>query len=559
MENKRIIYGLEIVIVIGLILCFVFSFTKGGKKKGDEEPVVTEGVSLNLSTLTLTKDGEESALKVYKKEDYDSFLNDYQNKTLPEVYATEFLFDGAGMVKSYDLDDFVESGNNVEVDILKTTAFHINRLGDTEITGSITGGMIAVDTNGVTGNINLVLNDVTLDTDSKKVPAIYVYNKDSNYTGAKVTIVPKEGTVNKVEGGKFKKVSLIAKEELGNYTGNYSGDASTWYNSYTNYYGVYTISQIENILFAKVVADEEGLRDGDPYYFYKGSGAISSDIDLYFEGKGTLEVTSKNDEGIESKGNLTFSGGVGNYAIFAKDDCLNTTTDSNQVENARNTLTINVESLTAAVDLEADEGDAIDSNGELIINGGRIIALAHPGQDAGIDSSKGTYLNGGTVITTGDMYDEVKDTSKQNFMVLSFGSSVDAGTTLVLLNANEEVKFAYETDRAFTTFLYTSPTLYEESYTLYKDGTIEGTKVNGYYTNIGNYTKGTLQGYSSRGGSTPATEDMAPKEMDNGRMTPPEMRDGMNPNRNVFGNASNKDFNITGISNLFQGVGNYAE
>lgn len=56
------------------------------------------------------------------------------------------------------------------------------------MSGEITGGMIAVDTNGRTGEINLILNGVKIDTDSKKTPAILVYNKDITYTGCKVTI-----------------------------------------------------------------------------------------------------------------------------------------------------------------------------------------------------------------------------------------------------------------------------------------------------------------------------------------------------------------------------------
>ena len=38
----------------------------------------------------------------------------------------------------------------------------------------------------------------------------------------------------------------------------------------------YANEEVNNILFAKVEADSEDLNDGDPYYFYKASGAISS-------------------------------------------------------------------------------------------------------------------------------------------------------------------------------------------------------------------------------------------------------------------------------------------
>ena len=333
--------------------------------------------------------------------------------------------------------------------------------------------MLAVNTNGISGDINLLLNNVKIDTDSKKAPAVYVYNKDINYTEHKVTIKTINGTKNYLEGGKFKKVSLVGSDELDNYTNYYSGTAKTNYTNYTNYYGIYKKSEIEKVLFAKVQADNEDLADGDPYYFYKGAGAISSDIDLYFEGEGYLSVISKNKEGIETKGNLTFSGGKGDYYVFAEDDCLNTTTSNTTGTTARNTLTIDVNSLTAMIDPEADEGDCIDSNGTLIINSGNIFAFAHPtSQDDGLDSDKGTYINGGTVVATGNMSDAVSEESKQDFIKLTFSSQQAAGTIVCITDTNSKPVMAFKSDRAFTTMTYSSSKLQKTTYYVYKNGKI---------------------------------------------------------------------------------------
>lgn len=479
---------------------------------------------INLSDLsTYTVAGEKTELKIYTQEDFETFLADYNSGNLPAVYVTEFLFDGVGMVKTPDLDDFAEDGNDAKIKTLEIKAININKAGTYEFSGEITGGMIAVNTNEKSGEINIVLNGAKIDTDSKKAPAIYVYNKDITYTGCKVTIKTTDNSKNYIEGGKFKKVSLVGSDELNNYTSKYSGEIQTGYTTYTNYYGIYTSEQINNILFAKVQADSEDLADGDPYYFYKGAGAISSDIDLYFEGTGYLEVKSKNKEGIETKGNLTFSGGTGDYTIYAEDDCLNTTTDKSENQSARNSLTIDVNSLYAIVDSgeDADEGDAIDSNGTLIINGGTIVAIAHPGQDAGLDSESGTYINGGTILATGDMYDAISEESKQNFMVLSFQSAQAEGTLITLLNKDEDVLMAYKTDRSYTKLVYSSPELVDGTYYVYKDGEIEGNETNGYYTSVGNYTKGTQQGYS---GNNAGMGGMPGGNMNNGDM--PQAGDG---------------------------------
>ena len=496
----------------------------------------------NMSTIKVDVEKltfNNKTIKTYTQGDYEEFLNDYNNNELPKIYITKFIYDGAGMYKAYDLDDYVEDKNHEEK-VFEITAFNINTTGNIEFTGSISGAMILVNTNGIKGDINIVLNNLNLDTDSKKVPAIYVYNKDTNYTDHKVTIEAKEGSKNYIEGGKFKKVSLIAKEDIENHTSN--ADSSDWYNyysEYSNYYGIYNKDEISNVLFAKVQADEEDLKDKDPYYFYKAVGAISSDIDLYFEGTGYLKVTSKNKEGIETKGNLTFSGGIGDYEIYAEDDCLNTTT-----KEGRNTLTIDVNSLKAIVSTDADEGDAIDSNGSIIINNGNIIAISHPGADSGLDSNNGTYINGGTVIATGDMYDQIVGDSKQNFMVLSFSTKINNNEKIILKDSADKAIFEYTTDRSYSYLIYSSSDLKEATYALYKNDTLLG------YSSKGNMEPGE----KPNGMGEPGAQ---PPEKPNGEEPPMGNPGGMGLSSNSITN--NKDFVIDGISNIFSGVGEYKE
>ena len=550
MKNKKLIISIVIIVlvIIGILCFFLF---KGKKNK-------TLSYEINISNKTYSYNGQVLDIKTYTKNDYDTFLEDYNNGNLNDLYITEFLYDGVSMYKTYDLDDFIKSGNDVDVKTLDMVVFNVIRKGNYTFSGEIVGGMIAVNSNDINGDINIILNGVKLDTDSKKVPAIYVYNKDITYTKHKVTIKTEKESTNYISGGKFKKVSLIAKEELSNYASKYSGDASKWYTDYTNYYGVYTKDEINKILFAKVEADSEDLADGDSYYYYKGAGAISSDIDLYFEGEGSLVVTSKNKEGIESKGNIEFLGGTGDYFITSFDDAINTTTKSS-VRNARNTLTINVNSLTAMVSLNADEGDAIDSNGSLIINGGDIIALAKPGSDAGLDSESGTIINGGTILATGDMLDNISNDSKQKFIVLSFNGSIVKDEVIALLDSNEKTLFTYKTDRPYKYLVYSDATL-DGTYSLYKDGTITGEDSDAYGLLKGViYTKGTQLGYSGYGNiggpnNRPNMNNERP-EMPNGEL--PNMPEQNSEALTLNGTSSNKEFKISGISNIFSGVTKY--
>ena len=474
---------------IFLITFMAFSL----KVKADSEKVYVD-----LDNLTCGA-AENNYVGITEYTSLEEFLAVYKANNLPDIYITNFLFDGVSSVKTPDLDDFIENGSNdTKIKTLEITVINVNMTGDIEFSGEIKGAMIGVDTNNKKGNINLILNNVTLDTDSKKAPAIYVYNKDKNYTDCKVTINALKGTKNYLEGGKLKKVSLLGSDELSKYTSYYSGDSLNNYNNYTAYYGIYTSEEISNILFATVTADNEDLQDGDPYYFYKASGAISSDIDLYFQGEGYLKVTSKNKEGIETKGNLTFSGGTGDYEIIAEDDCLNTTTANGN--NVRNDLTIDVNSLLAMVSEDADEGDAIDSNGKLIINGGTIYAIAHPSSpDAGLDSGNGTYINGGVVIASGNMVDEISSDSKQKYLYANFNQQISAGTLIVIKDQNDEIITAFKTDRTIGNLVYSSPKLNYQSYKVYTGGEIDGEETNGLYTTINSYTDGSEISYNDAG------------------------------------------------------------
>ena len=473
----------RIIIFISALLIGLFTFST-------EVLAATKSIYINLESLEYSTNKKDYK-SITEYSNLDDFLVDYNSNNLPSIYITDFLFDGVSTVKTPDLDDFIENdSNDTKIKTLEIKVININTTGNIELTGEIKGAMIAVNTNGVSGDINIILNNVSLDTDSKKAPAVYVYNKDKNYTDCKVTIKTVSETKNYLEGGKLKKVSLIPSDDLDNYSSYYSGNSLSNYEKYSSYYGIYTKEEINNILFATVQAENEDLQDGDPYYFYKASGAISSDIDLYFDGEGFLKVTSKNKEGIETKGNLTFDGGTGDYEIYSQDDCLNTTTASSNGTTVRNDLTINVNSLLAYVDTEADEGDAIDSNGKLIINGGTIYAFAHPSSpDAGLDSGNGTYINGGTVIATGNMTDQISNESKQNFLYASF-NKISSDTLIVIKDQDDNIITAFKTGRTIGNLLYSSKELDYKSYKIYTGGTIDGEEVNGLYTKINSYIDG---------------------------------------------------------------------
>lgn len=520
--------------------------------------------TVDLSALTCTESGTAEAIKTYTEDDYETFLLDYESDSLPEIYITEFLYDGVGMVQKVSTDD--DTGE-VEIKDISTTVINVNTTGNIEFTGTAEDTMIAVDTNGVTGDINLYLNGVNLES-NKKTPAIMVYNKSVAYDDCKVTIKTVSGTENYIEGGKLKKVSTMLLANVKSYTkisSNYSDTESSYYYYFENEKGV---SDLSNLLYAVETADNEKVSEGDPYTYYKYSGAISSDIALYFEGEGYLEIASKGDEGIETKGDIVMQGGTGDYKVTAYDDGLNASTNGTDISIDVNSLYVDV--LDEGED--DSEGDGIDSNGTLHILGGTITALAHPTSgDSGLDSDSGTYINGGTVFAIGNMADEISSESTQQFMILTFKEQQPAGSKITVTDTDGNTVAEFTSDRTFTTLVISSADLSAQTYYVYRDGVQQqysGSSsmgmggdpgqqggdtppdMNGEPTTNENGEPSTGDGQTppeklDGDGSEPATGDGSEPATGDGT-TPPEMPDGSEPTTDENGEPSTGDGNMPG-------------
>lgn len=215
----------------------------------------------------------------------------------------------------------------------------------------------------------------------------------------------------------------------------------------------------------------------------KHDGAVSSNISLGFEGSGSLTINGDN-EGVEVKsGHLTFNGG--NITIHANDDPINASEDGVAV------ITINDGYIYSSVTNDPQyEGDGLDSNGYIKINGGTAINLAHPySMDSGIDSDMGSYINGGIVVGAGNMYDPIEEDSAQLYMMLQFAESTD--DLLVVTDEKDTPVFAYDFPYSYSYIAFSTPELKEGNYHVYLGGEITGVEKDGLYTEITSYTGGT--------------------------------------------------------------------
>jgi len=313
------------------------------------------------------------------------------------------------------------------------TVVYITEPGTYSVSGTLTQGQIAIDLgddaeedpNAV---VNLIMNGA--DITCTVAPAVIFYNVyecgttdeasetvDTTAAGANVYIA--DGTVNNVNGSY---VAKIYKEDT-------------------------------------VVLTEDGTAVEDAKKLHKYDAAFYSKMSMNVDGNdGVLNIDAEN-EGLDSELHLTINGGVIN--IESGNDGINTNEDGISV------TTINGGKLNINVTGETGEGDGIDSNGWLVINGGTVITSACDiSGDAGIDSDMGIYINGGTVMAAGNMLDRIAG-GNQTYAVFTFTENQAGGSTYTMKNADGDDVMSVTPANDFTYLILAGDELTAGDYTFW--------------------------------------------------------------------------------------------
>ena len=111
-------------------------------------------------------------------------------------------------------------------------------------------------------------------------------------------------------------------------------------------------------------------------------GAIHSDVSILITGEskgdGILNVIGSS-EGIETDKHFFMNGGI--LKIAAQDDAINASLDNGCIVIIRGGKLLINSGL-------GREGDGIDSNGYILVDGGEVISAARPGADSGLDADQ---------------------------------------------------------------------------------------------------------------------------------------------------------------------------
>lgn len=437
-----------------------------------KEPEI-DGVQIKLSDNKITVDGETAT-----------------NDSTQAVYtANDIVFYLAGQGFTYGEGTEADEHEQSEADA--HTVVHITKPGRYVLSGELSAGQVSVDLgedaeDDPNAVVTLILNGV--DISCTVAPAVIFYNvyecgsddeetatKDVDTSAAGANVIIADGTENNING------SYVAR-----------------------IYESYELNEE-----GTEVVDSEKLHKYDAAFYSKKT----MNIDSGEKGDGVLNIKAEN-EGLDSEIHLTINGG--NINITSGNDGINTNEDGISV------TAINGGKVNILCDGSTGEGDGIDSNGWLVINGGTVIAQAcATSGDAGIDSDMGIYINGGSVVASGNMLDRIAG-GEQTYAVFSFASRQVGDSTYTLKNAEDKVVGEYAPTNDFTYLLVADDELVPGDYTFWQGDT----QLSASSMNMGNMNNGEVpEGQINADGTAPefpeGMENMQRPQRDE-NMTMPE-------------------------------------
>ena len=364
-------------------------------------------------------------------------------------------------------------------DIELSNTVTITDSGIYHLTGDISDGSIIVDT-GVKGEVKLILDNVSIVNTTG--PAIQCLSGDDlviELVGRNLLQdgTSYDGTIDKdIDGTIYSKADLTFTGDgtldiIANYQDAIVGKDDVKFNN-----GRYNI-----------IAADDGIRGKDSVYIVNGNFDITSGQDavkstndtdankgfvlvengtLYISagddgihGEHTLIVQSgtinvaKSYEGIESQ-KIVINGG--NISLSSSDDDINAGSSSSNTSATQNNFDVdeNCEIIINDGDIYINSsGDGLDSNGQITINGGKLVVDGPTNNGNGaLDSGTGIVMNDGSLFAVGSSgMAESLDSNSSIFSInVYFNTSIPANTRLEIKDSTGNTIIDHISAKAFT-------------------------------------------------------------------------------------------------------------
>lgn len=226
-----------------------------------------------------------------------------------------------------------------------------------------------------------------------------------------------------------------------------------------------------------------------------GDDGIHAEGDLVISA-GTLDISGSN-EGLEGK-DILVRGGTSN--VTSDDDGVNASgSEATSQEDAQGAQGgrgggpggggggMEVGDYSAKVTggtlVLNSQGDGFDSNGTAEITGGTIVVNGpETGGNGALDVNGSFTVSGGTLLASGSagMVVAPDGESEQGWLSATLDASVEAGTTLHIVDGEGEIVASYVTSKTIQNIVYSGSAIKSgDAYTVYSGGTASGTDTGG--------------------------------------------------------------------------------
>lgn len=436
----------------------------------------------NDTTISATLSNSSNDFDWTKYEIYTIELSDSLEITQPGVYVLSGTIANGNVIINTDGNVKLELAN-VNITSSSGPAIYVANAKNVVISTTIGSENTLVDSTNYDGyeadEIATIFSHDDLFLEGDGTLVVTANNADAIVSKDDLTFTSGTYQITSVDDGIRGKDSVYI--ESGNFTITAGGDGIKSTNATDEGRGYIYIADGNFDITAKVdgIQAETNLQiNGGNFTLTTGDDGIHAGASLIVNG-GTINIVECY-EGIEGS---TVTINDGEISIVALDDGLNAAGGNDAsglarpgANNFRSNDNNYIRIRGGELNIQSD-GDGVDSNGNLYIEGGELI-ISGPtnGADSALDHDGELAITGGTVMASeiaGMMDGGISSSSTNYSLVIGFATRYPAGTVITVEDSDGAEILKISPEKVFSSVTFSAPILKEDStYTIKVNGTI---------------------------------------------------------------------------------------